>query len=356
MKKSIYTNDFRMKYILTTLLIAVSTGTFSQSINYRAQGHYYSAKDAYHAKDYQEALEYIYKCKSALAGTNREVQYLHVMSAYYSGNYQEAQEEMNTFFQLEERKIERKEFDKSVETLTNDEVKALTKIINAVDESVEAEKERLVVQKETAIAVKREREAKISKIRNLNLGEINLATSKTELEQLIWEKVAAFQSDDSDVLAYRQRFEIKYGEGDGGRKSLWCRFYQEPGDLHWRKQMKLDAKLPPFFEAITPKTSATLQTIFRNANVHYVQVELNNNNSSLYKVQICAAYPEEYRGNLLKELVEFFGEPDKKERHKTAGFGEVYENYFYRDLEEKNLLVCQYARGLNGPELNLWFY
>lgn len=345
-----------MKLFLTTLLIAVSTGTFSQSINYRAQGHYYSAKDAYHAKNYEEALEYIYKCKSALVGTNREVQYLHVMSAYYSGNYQEAQEEMNIFFQLEERKIERKEFDKSVETLTSDEVKSLTKIINDIDESVEAEKERLVVQKETAIALKREREAKISKIRNLNLGEINLTTSKTELEQLIWKKVAAFQSDDSDVMAYRQRFEIKYGESNSGRKSFWLLFYQEPGDLHWRKKVKLDEKLPPFFEAITPKTSATLQTIFRNANVHYVQVEFNNDNSSFYKIEIRATYPEEYRGNPLEELVEFFGEPDEKERHETVGFHHVYENYFYRDFEEKNILFCQYAMGLNGPELDLWFY
>ena len=345
-----------MKYILTTLLIAVSTGTFCQSINYRAQGHYYSAKDAYHAKNYREALEYIYKCKSALDGTNREVQYLHVMSAYYSGNYQEAQEEMNTFFQLEERKIERKEFDKSVETLTNDEVKALTKIINAIDESVEAENERLAAQKETAIAVKREREAKIAKIKNLNLGEINLTTSRTELEQLIWKKVAAFQSDDSDVLAYRRSFEIEYGDGDDGRKSFWCIFYQEPSDLHWRKQVKLDVKLQPFFEAITPKTSATLQNIFRNANVHYVKVELNNDNSSPYEIEIRATYPEEYSGNPLDELVEFFGEPDEKKRHKTVGFGEVYEDYFYRDFEERNLLYCRSSMGLNGPELTLWFY
>ena len=76
------------------------------------------------------------KSKAALGGTNRELQYLHVMSAYSAGRYEEAQREMQVFFDLADKKIQAIDFSSAVDRLTENEVRALTKLINKIDDAV----------------------------------------------------------------------------------------------------------------------------------------------------------------------------------------------------------------------------
>jgi len=115
--------------------------------NFRAQGHYYSAKDALEKKQYKNALDYVYKSKAALQGTNPELQYLHILSAYNAQRYTEAQKEMETFFALEEKKLKSVDFDKSVDQLTDDEVRALTMLMNNIDENAELERANIKKKK-----------------------------------------------------------------------------------------------------------------------------------------------------------------------------------------------------------------
>ena len=129
------------KIILIACLALLYDVTYSQGTNWRAQGKYYSAKERYENKEYESALDYIYDCKELLEGTNYVLQYLHIVSAYYGGNYEEAQKELETFFRLVDEEIEPVDFSKDVLELTQDETRELTKLIDKIDESVEYEKE-----------------------------------------------------------------------------------------------------------------------------------------------------------------------------------------------------------------------
>lgn len=121
---------------LLGILVLGTSAARAQTINYRAQGHYYSAKAAFQAGRYAEALSYVYRSKEALGGTNAELQYLHILSAYDAGNYDEAQKEMQTFFAISEGKAKPVFFSNSVDRLTDDELKQLTMLIDKIDEAV----------------------------------------------------------------------------------------------------------------------------------------------------------------------------------------------------------------------------
>ena len=138
--------------VLATLAPAIAS---PQSVAVRAQGHYYSAKEAYLGKRYDRALDYVYKSKEALGGTNQQLQHLHVFAAYTAGRYTEAQREMDTFFKLTEKVVPEVRFSRSVQPLTNDEVTELTKLINKIDEGVAAQAaaERLAAEHRAAAEV-----------------------------------------------------------------------------------------------------------------------------------------------------------------------------------------------------------
>jgi hypothetical protein len=118
-------------------LVPMST-VVAQSSNVRAQAHFYSAKEAYLARQYERALDYVYKSKEALKGTNSQLQHLHVLAAYHAQDFVEAQQEIGTFFGIIEKTVTEAQFDRSVEQLTRDEVTEVTKLINKIDEGVVA--------------------------------------------------------------------------------------------------------------------------------------------------------------------------------------------------------------------------
>ncbi len=145
MRKSLAVIAFAMS--IPALLIA-------QSANYQAQGKYYSAKQALQDKSYSKAIDYITQCKALLkGGSNLQIQYIHIMAAYYGGNSEMAQAEMQRFFRLVEKAEAPVSFDKSVEDLTDDEIKAVTKLIDPINEAVAAsrnaaEQEKIRKQRE----------------------------------------------------------------------------------------------------------------------------------------------------------------------------------------------------------------
>jgi hypothetical protein len=143
--------------VLALVLSAVVPSLVAgQSINYRAQGHYYSAKSALEAGNFSRALQYVYQSREALGGTNQELQYIHVRAAYGAGRYEEAQTALAEFFELAERRQTPIHFDRSVDRLTTDEIRAITQMINPVDERVIAARERRQREEREA----REREAR----------------------------------------------------------------------------------------------------------------------------------------------------------------------------------------------------
>ena len=127
-----------MKKLITIfMLIATISVVNSQNTNVRAQGNYYSAKSNFENKNFSEALNYIYKCKTSLGGINRELQYLHILTAYNLKKWEEANKELEKYFNIEEKKIIPVRFDKSVELLTSDETKALSMLMDPIIESYE---------------------------------------------------------------------------------------------------------------------------------------------------------------------------------------------------------------------------
>jgi hypothetical protein len=132
-----------MKKLITLFcIIVIAHSIQAQNTNVRAQGNYYSAKNKFQEKNYEEALNYVNKCKTALMGTNRELQYLHILAAYNLYKYEEAAKELQTYFDMEEKKVKIVYFDKSVDRLTDDETKQLSMLIDPILESVEHRKNK----------------------------------------------------------------------------------------------------------------------------------------------------------------------------------------------------------------------
>jgi tetratricopeptide (TPR) repeat protein len=138
--------------------ILFSSSVSGMDVNYRAQGHYYSAKQALEQKNYAAALRYIEECQKALNGTNREVQYVYVLSAYHGGRFREAKRELERFFELAEGKLQPVQFGHSVDRLTNDEIRALTMLINPIEEGIVAQER--AQERETQEKARREAAAR----------------------------------------------------------------------------------------------------------------------------------------------------------------------------------------------------
>lgn len=121
-------------------LSAICYSSIAQSTNYRAQGNYYSAKTKLKAGAYQEAIDYVTKSKTALGGTNEELQYLHILAAYNLEDFEQAQKELQTFFDIGEKKVKPVYFDKTVDRLTNDETRELTMLMDPIFEKADKKK------------------------------------------------------------------------------------------------------------------------------------------------------------------------------------------------------------------------
>ena len=126
--------------LLGLVSLTEARSLYAQSSNFRAQGNYYSAKSSLENKDYSGAIRYINKSKENLGGTNEQLQYLHILAAYYMGNHEEASKELEKFFAIEDGSLEPVSFDKSVDRLTQDETRSLTILIDPIFEAVERKK------------------------------------------------------------------------------------------------------------------------------------------------------------------------------------------------------------------------
>lgn len=124
-----------MKAFFTFLVIIVfSLNLMSQSVNFQAQGYYYKAKELYEQKSYSAALPYIEKAKTTLGGTNELLQYLNIMCLVATHKWSEANKELQTYFDLVEGRLKPIYFSKTVERLTDDETKALSKAMVDIQE------------------------------------------------------------------------------------------------------------------------------------------------------------------------------------------------------------------------------
>ncbi|MAL97753.1 MAG: hypothetical protein CL583_04795 [Alteromonadaceae bacterium] len=127
---------FLRLWVIGLICFTLPLAANAVSTNFRAQGHYYSAKEALESGQYDKAINYVKQSKEALKGTNQELQYLHIVSAYNAGKFKESQDELHTFFEIVERQRKEVEFDRSVDRLSDDEVRSLTMLINRIDEQV----------------------------------------------------------------------------------------------------------------------------------------------------------------------------------------------------------------------------
>lgn len=125
------------RFLLLFALTAFFFNSKAQNTNYRAQGNYYSAKTNLKNGKYAEAISYVKKSKEMLGGTNEELQYLHILAAYRLDLVEEAKKELETFFDISDKKVKAIDFDKSVDRLTNDETKELTMLMDPIFEAVD---------------------------------------------------------------------------------------------------------------------------------------------------------------------------------------------------------------------------
>jgi len=134
-----------MKNLITILSLSLfmlggAIAAPAQSNNFKAQGFYYKAKELKEAGSYRSAISYCKKAEEALEGSNLELQYLYILCYYYDGDYVNAQKEMARFFDFKgDKNNQIKRFDKSVERITDDETKAITKLMVDIDEKADYE-------------------------------------------------------------------------------------------------------------------------------------------------------------------------------------------------------------------------
>lgn len=124
--------------VLAAFIFLMVSVAEAQTANYRAQGKYYSALSALNSKEYSKAISYIVQCQSLLSGkSNKEIQYVFILAAWNIGDAKTAQKEIQRFFDFVEGREKEAAFDKSVERLTSDEIKSVTKLIDPVNEAVD---------------------------------------------------------------------------------------------------------------------------------------------------------------------------------------------------------------------------
>ena len=125
------------KNVLLTLIICIiyTFQIYAQSSNFKAQGYYYKAKELFEARSYISSLDYIQKSKDALGGTNKKLQYLHIVILVKQKDWVEADNQMKKFFAIQEGEIQAIYFSKGVDELTDDETYELTKILVDIEEN-----------------------------------------------------------------------------------------------------------------------------------------------------------------------------------------------------------------------------
>jgi hypothetical protein len=161
---------------LLCVLSLLCLQTFAQSANFRAQARYYSAKSAYEAGKFDDAVRMLFESRQFLEGkSNPQLQHILVLSLYKAGRFKEAQTEMSRFFTLHEGKEDRAHFTEDVDELTNNEVREITIILDDIDDKVrrdiEGEKKRVIEAKRLA-EQRRAWEADLTQWRNARRMQI----------------------------------------------------------------------------------------------------------------------------------------------------------------------------------------
>jgi hypothetical protein len=144
-RKSIRSATFLDNIMLKTFFLillflgsAISGLTQTTAASLRAQGRYYSAKEAFEKGQFDEAARMLRESREMLGGkTNVRLQYLLVRSLYNGKRYQAAQTEMNTYLEIEVDKKDRyASFPQDVDRLTSDETREITILIDKIDTEV----------------------------------------------------------------------------------------------------------------------------------------------------------------------------------------------------------------------------
>lgn len=133
---------FMRHFSFLTLTIVILMGWMSDvhasASGLRAQGRYYTAKEAYEQRRYDDAARLLKESRDMLGGkSNRRLQYLLVMSLYNAKRFRDAQTEMNFYLELEsDAKGRYMSFPQDVDALTGDETRAITMLIDKIDSEV----------------------------------------------------------------------------------------------------------------------------------------------------------------------------------------------------------------------------
>jgi hypothetical protein len=131
-----------VRLFLISLLLPLCVS--AQSSGFRAQGRYYSAKEAFEAGRPAEAAQLLRESREFLGGkSNIRLQYLLVRSLYSAGKFKEAQQEMGVFFAITDAKGEERtkiyqNYPQDVDQLTNDETREISIMIDKIDREVAA--------------------------------------------------------------------------------------------------------------------------------------------------------------------------------------------------------------------------
>lgn len=126
--------------LLLALFVVWAGNAHASASGLRAQGRYYSAKEAYEQRRYDDAARMLKESRMMLDGkSNKRLQYLLVMSLYNAKRFRDAQEEMNFYLELEsDAKGRYMSFPQDVDALTSDETRAITMLIDKIDAEVSA--------------------------------------------------------------------------------------------------------------------------------------------------------------------------------------------------------------------------
>lgn len=131
-----------VRLLLLSLLLPL--GLSAQSAGFRAQGRYYSAKEAFESNRFADAAQLLRESRDFLGGkSNIRLQYLLVRSLHSAGKYQEAQKEMAVFFNISDAKGEERakiyqNYPQDVDQLTSDETREISIMIDKIDREVAA--------------------------------------------------------------------------------------------------------------------------------------------------------------------------------------------------------------------------
>lgn len=132
---------------LLTLLLLWSSFAAAQSSNVRAQGRYYSAKEAYETGDCSRAAVLAKEAETLLGGTNQRLVYLEVVALFCVERFADARVALSRYFDLVDKKIDAVQFLDGVDALSETEKKNLTRLIDKIeagaDQQDAAKKERV---------------------------------------------------------------------------------------------------------------------------------------------------------------------------------------------------------------------